>query len=102
MPPNLHKRHAPAVPHRPAKSFRKSKSCWAQDRVTHVTQFPAGPSTLDELFDWPTSIAMSISMSNLGRKDVSDESAAMLQNVKRHMIDRIDVVTDYSGVECPR
>ena len=57
---------------------------------------------MDELFDWPTSIAQSISMCKLGRKDVSDESAAMVQNVKRHMIDGVDVVTDDSGVECPR
>ena len=78
----------------------KSKSIgggWVSFRANTLSQFPAGPRNIEEVFDWPTSTVDSIIKLAEWRN-----RGVVLDNLEKHMQYGVDIVTDYSGMDCPR
>ena len=89
-----------SVPKHKRVKCGKSKASgggWANFRATTLSEFAAGPANIEELFDWPTSTVDSImGLAKFKHRDV------LMDNLERHMQYGVDIVTDYSGMDCPR
>ena len=92
-PEPKHKRHKSA-------KCPKSKSVgggWANFRATTLSHFPAGPQNINELFNWPEDVTDSVmGLVKFKHRDV------LKTNIDNHMKYGVDIVTDYSGMDCPR
>lgn len=77
-------------------SRRPGRSSWQDERESRSAFLPAGPSTLEELLDWPMQIVQGI------RSSGAPEDEELALRLQTNFAGGVKAYTDYSGMDCPK
>ena len=79
-----------------APPVKKARRSWQTHREARVAEMQAGPSSTDDLFNWPAQVIRGICKS--GSAEDEEMQLRLTCNLRRS----IAVYSDYSGIDCPR